>query len=60
MKMSDVHYYARLLIELHGDKAEVEAARKEHELEQSGDKQKVEIWRSIRNSIKEMRGPHVS
>jgi hypothetical protein len=60
MEMSKVHDYAKLLIDLHGDKAEVEAARMERDLEASGDTQKLEIWRRIRASIRELRGPHVS
>ncbi len=60
MQLANVHEYARLLVDLHGDKAEVVAAQRERELEQDGEEEKLELWRRIRKVIHELRGPHVS
>mgnify|MGYP007073217905 CR=1 FL=1 len=50
--------YARALLTSHGAKAEVEAARKMRECEDSGRTGEAEDWRKIRMAISEMRGPH--
>lgn len=58
--MSEVHEYARQLLELHGDKAELIAAQKAVECEKRGDSKEAESWRRVRAALKEMRSPHVS
>lgn len=55
-----IHDYARRLIGVHGDKAEVEAAQRAALCERQGDKAQAEEWRKIQAAIKEMRGPHMS
>ncbi|MGI8726009.1 MAG: hypothetical protein ACR2J1_11840 [Methyloceanibacter sp.] len=58
--MSQIHDLARRLFDAHGDKAELEAARKAAECEQQGTTKEASDWRRIQAAIKEMRGPGVS
>lgn len=51
---------AKRLVQLHGWRAEAEAAQKIAELEQSGDREKSEKWRRIRSLIREMKPPRQS
>lgn len=60
MHLENMHDYAKLLVDLHGDKAELQAARKARALEQDDQGKKLELWRRIRTAIREMRGPHES
>lgn len=62
MNMGNVHEYAKLLVDLHGDEAEVEVVRRLNELEHddSVDKEKLELWEKVRKVVREMRGPHAS
>ncbi|GBF26987.1 hypothetical protein MnTg02_02031 [bacterium MnTg02] len=60
MHLGNAHDYAKLLVDLHGDKAELQAARKARALEQDGQNENLELWRRIRTAIREMRGPHES
>ncbi|MBE3111903.1 MAG: hypothetical protein IMZ46_15600 [Acidobacteria bacterium] len=60
MHMNQIHDYARRLFDAHGDKAEVEAARKATECDQQGSKHEARDWRRIQSAIAQMRGPHVS
>jgi len=60
MHMSEIHDYARQLLDLHGDKARAVAAKKAVESEKRGEHQESEDWRRIRDALAEMRGPHFS
>ncbi len=60
MQASEVHDYASRLLKLHGDEAQVIAARRALECDKSGDRQEAENWRRIRDTLVEMRGPHAS
>ncbi|WP_397542692.1 hypothetical protein [Roseovarius salis] len=50
--------YARALLNSHGARAHVEAARRMRECEQTGRRKEAEDWKRIRLAISEMRGPH--
>lgn len=54
--MTKIAEYARALYEAHGNKAEVEAARKAHQCEIEGDNIEAETWHAIRKAINEIRG----
>lgn len=60
MEVAKITEYARALYDAHGDKAEVEAARKAKESEDAGDTAQAETWRAVRRAIAEIRGPHES
>jgi hypothetical protein len=60
MAETDIHEYARQLLEAHGDKAVAEAAQKACALEQQGASEQAETWRHIEAALKAMRGPHES
>lgn len=60
MNETDIHTYARQLLEAHGDKAVVEAAQRALALEKEGKREEAETWRHIEEALKMMRGPHVS
>ena len=60
MQESEIYDYARELLEAHGDKAVVEAARKACALEKQGESEQAETWRHVEAALKLMRGPHKS
>jgi hypothetical protein len=60
MDMIKVSEYAQALYSAHGDKAELEAARRQSQYEAAGDKMEADTWRSIRESIRQMKGPNQS
>ncbi len=60
MHMSEIHDYARQLLDLHGDKARAIAAQKAVESEKQGKHQEAEDWQRIHDALAEMRGPHFS
>ncbi len=60
MRMAEVHNYAKRMMEIHGDKAEVVVAKKIREYVNEGNEVEAKIWTRIRATIKEMRGPHAS
>jgi hypothetical protein len=60
MAETDIHEYARQLLEAHGDKAVAEAAQKACAFEQQGASEQAETWRHIEAALKAMRGPHES
>jgi hypothetical protein len=47
MKETEIHDYARELLEAHGDMAVVEAAQKARSFEESGQTEEAEVWRGI-------------
>ena len=57
MKITEI---AHSLYAAHGDKAELEAARRENESKQSGDSGEAETWRAIRGAIRGIRGANQS
>ena len=58
--MTEIHYYARRLVGVHGTRAELEAAQKAAECDQHGEKDQAQDWRRIQAAIKEMRGPRAT
>jgi hypothetical protein len=55
-----VHKCASRLLKEHGDKAQLIAAQRLLECEKPGDRDEAEDWRRIRDTLKEMKGPHLS
>jgi len=60
MKETDIHDFARQLLEAHGDKAVAEAAQRACTFEKEGKREEAETWRHIEATLKTMRGPHES
>jgi hypothetical protein len=60
MKETEIHDYARQLLEAHGATAVAEAAQKACVFEHQGDSEQAETWRHIEAALKLMRGPHES
>ena len=59
MKTAKIAEYARSLFDAHGDKAELEAARKAKECREAGDVAEAENWEAIRRAVSEIRGAHL-
>ena len=60
MQTTKVAEFARALLDAHGDRAEIEAARNAQDAETGGDSQLAESWRRVRAAIRELRPPHAS
>jgi hypothetical protein len=60
MGLSEIHDYARRLMEAHGPKAIAEAAQKARAFEDRGDADQAKTWRDIEQALLLMRGPSVS
>jgi hypothetical protein len=60
MHETDIHDFARQLLEAHGSKAVAEAAQRAATFEKEGKTEEAETWRHIEAAIKMMRGPHES
>jgi hypothetical protein len=60
MGETEIHDYARQLLEARGAMAVVEAAQKACSCEERGQTEEAETWRHIEAVLKQMRGPHVS
>ncbi len=60
MHETDIHDFARQLLEAHGGKAAAEAAQRAATFEKEGKTEEAETWRHIEAAIKMMRGPHES
>jgi hypothetical protein len=60
MDASEIHECARRFIEVHGAKAEAEAALRTQRFEKLNDKKQADIWRRIRSVIHEWRPAHES
>lgn len=60
MRETDIHDFARQLLEAHGGKAIAVAAQQAVTLEKEGKPREAETWRHIQAAIKMMRGPHES
>jgi hypothetical protein len=60
MQTTEVHDYARQLLEAQGFKAIAEAAQKARAFEEQGDSEQAQTWRRIEAALMQMRGPHES
>jgi len=60
MRETEIHDYARQLLEAHGPKAIAEAAQNAIDLEAKGEVELAKTWRHIEDALKLMRGPHQS
>ena len=60
MQAIETQDYARQLLETHGEKAVVVAAKKAFAFEEKGNTEEATTWRQIEAAIKLMRGPHQS
>jgi hypothetical protein len=60
MQTTEVHDYARQLLEAQGFKAIAEAAQKARAFEEQGDNEQAQTWRRIEAALMQMRGPHES
>jgi hypothetical protein len=60
MQATETQDYARQLLDTHGDKAVVVAAKKARSFEEKGNSEEATTWRKIEAAIKLMRGPHQS
>ena len=58
IKESEIHDYARQLLEAHGGAALAEAAQRARGFEERGDDEQATTWRRIEAALKLMRGPH--
>ena len=58
MNESDIHAYARQLLDAHGGMAVTEAAQRACRLEERGEDEQARTWRRIEAALKLMRGPH--
>jgi hypothetical protein len=56
----EIQDYARQLLDTHGDKAVVVAAKKAGSFEEKGNTEEATTWRQIEAALKLMRGPHQS
>jgi hypothetical protein len=60
MLETDIHDFARQLLDAHGGKALAEAAQRAVTSEKEGKTDEAETWRQIEAALKMMRGPHES
>lgn len=60
MQAIEIQEYARQLLETHGDKAVVVAAKRARSFEEKGNNTETKTWRQIEAALKLMRGPRQS
>ncbi len=60
MDMQQISHMARMLINAHGDQAQVAAARRQNVEERRGNQEEAENWQKIRKVLSERRGPRES
>lgn len=60
MQQTEIHTYARQLMEMHGPNAIAMAAQRAVECENQGNTEQARTWRSVEDALKVMRGPHQS
>ncbi len=60
MQEIETQEYAQQLMEMHGDKAVVVAAKKARSFEEKNDSKEARTWRHIEAALKLMRGPNQS
>jgi hypothetical protein len=57
MDILKVSEHAQALYDVHGGKAELDAARRQKESEAAGDEMEARNWMSIRAAVRRLRGP---
>lgn len=60
MQQISAHEYAQQLLDTHGDKAIVVAAKKARTFEENGNLKEAESWRKIESALKVMSRAHQS
>jgi len=60
MDITQVHDIAKRLVDLHGAKAEAEAAQRLQQAEQAGEAEAIELWRRVRIAVREAKPAHES
>jgi hypothetical protein len=60
MLQTEIHDYARKLLQVRGPDAIAEAAQKAITFEKEGKAEDAKNWRHIADAMKQMRGPHQS
>jgi len=60
MQAIETQDYARQLLETHGDKAVVVAAKRACAFEEKGNSREATTWRQVEAALKLMRGPRQS
>ena len=60
MQQTEIHTYARQLMEMHGPQAIAKAAERARECESEGNEEQARTWRGVESALKIMRGPHQS
>lgn len=60
MKITKTAQIAHAFYQAHGDKAELEAAQRENQFRDAGNDLEADNWRSIRGSIRRLRGANQS
>jgi hypothetical protein len=60
MHATEIHEFARQLLEAHGTRAVAEAAQRALAYERQGDKEQARTWKRIEAALVLMRGPHAS
>ena len=60
MQETEIHTYARQLMETHGPQAIAKAAQRAAECEAEGKQDQARDWRHVADALKLMRGPHQS
>lgn len=60
MQETEIHAYARQLMETHGPLAIAKAAQRAVECETEGKSDQAKDWRHVEDALKMMRGPHQS
>lgn len=60
MRTSDISEYAWQLMQSFGDKAAVEAGKRERQALDDGNQDEAEQWSRIRKAIEERKGAHAS
>lgn len=58
MQQTQIHTYARQLMEMHGAEAIAKAAQRAAECEAEGKSEQASEWRHVEDALKMMRGPH--
>jgi hypothetical protein len=60
MQQTEIHTYARQLMETFGQNAIAKAAERAVECETQGEAEQAKTWRSVEDALKSMRGPRQS
>ena len=60
LRETEIHTYARQMLEMHGPQAIAQAAQRPVECEESGKADQAKEWRHVESALKMMRGPNQS